>query len=121
NRAGLLAPLRAPENRELLAGTFDPDGYWSGVYLDLESISYNPVRLKAAGLQPPKTWDDFAQKEWRGQFSLYATGFEWYAALKKFYGKAHTDALVRALAANQPRLVTGHTLAISLAATGEVL
>jgi iron(III) transport system substrate-binding protein len=120
-RTGLLAPLKAPENRDLLAGTYDPEGYWSGVYLDMESIAYNPIRLKAAGLKPPKTWDDFAAKEWRGQFSLYATGFEWYAALKKFYGKAHTDALLRALAANQPRLVTGHTLAISLAVSGEVL
>jgi iron(III) transport system substrate-binding protein len=120
-RAGLLAQLRASENRDLLAGTYDPEGYYSAVYLDMESIAYNPVRLKAAGLKPPKTWDDFAAKEWRGQFSLYATGFEWYAALKRFYGKAHTDALVRALAANQPRLVTGHTLAISLAITGEVL
>lgn len=120
-REGLLAQLRAPENRELLEQTYDPQGYWSSVYLDLESIAYNPVRLKAAGMKPPKTWDDFAAKEWRGQFSLYATGFEWYAALKHYYGKAHADALVRALAANQPRLVTGHTLAISLAVSGEVL
>lgn len=120
-RAGLLAQLRARENRDLLAGTFDPEGYYSGVYLDMESIAYNPVRVKAAGLKPPKTWDDFATPPWRGQFSLYATGFEWYAALKRFYGKAHTDALLRALAANQPRLVTGHTLAISLAIDGEVL
>jgi len=120
-RLGLLVPLHPPEDRELLAGTYDPDGTWSSFFLNTETISYNPVRLRAAGLRPPRTWEDFAAKEWRGQFTLYQTGYEWYGALKKFYGRARADALLRGLAANQPRMVTGHTFGISLALNGEVL
>lgn len=120
-RQGLLGPLRVPENADLLAGTTDRDGYWSAVFLNTETISYNPLRARAAGLRPPKTWEDLAAKEWRGQFSLYATGYEWYAALKKFYGKDRADALLRAYAANQPRMVSGHTFGIGLALAGEVI
>ena len=52
-RSGLLTPLNAPENKDLLAGTYDKQGYWSAVFLNTETMSYNPVRVKAAGLRPP--------------------------------------------------------------------
>jgi iron(III) transport system substrate-binding protein len=120
-RTGLYAQFRPPENRELLPGTFDADGYWSAHEIYTETICYNPVRVSAAGLKPPKTWEDLAAKEWRGQFALFAGSWEWYAALRRFYGAERADALMRAYAANAPRMQSSHQIGVDLTATGEVL
>lgn len=120
-RAGLYAQFRPPENRDLLAGTFDLDGYWSAHQVYTETICYNPVKVKAAGLKPPVSWDDFAAPAWRGQFALFSGSWEWYAAMKRFYGAARADNLMRSYAANAPRLQPSHQVGVDLAATGEVM
>ena len=120
-RAGLYAQFRPPENRDLLGGTFDPDGYWSAHQVYTETICYNPVKLKAAGMKPPVSWDDLVAKEWHGQFALFSGSWEWYAAMKRFYGAARADNLMRGYAANAPRLESSHQIGVDLAATGEVL
>ncbi len=119
--AGLFAQYRPPENRDLLPGTFDPDGFWSGHEFLTEAICYNPARVKAAGLRAPATWQDFAAKEWRGQFALFSGSWEWYGAMKRFFGVAAADALVRAYAANVPRMANSHQILVDLIASGEVL
>jgi len=121
-RAGLLAQLRATENRDLLAGTYDPDGYYSGVYLDMESIAYNPVRLKAAGLKPPKTWDDFAAKEWARSIQPLRDRLRMVRRAQALLRQgSHRRARPRARGRTSRDSSPGHTLAISLAVTGEVL
>lgn len=120
-RAGFYARFRPPENRDLLPGTFDPDGYWSAHEVYMENICYNPVRVRAAGLTPPKSWEDLAGPAWRGQFALFSGSVEWYAALERVYGATRADALMRAYAANQPRLQSSHQLGVNLTAAGEVL
>lgn len=120
-RQGMLAAYRPPEDNDLLAGTFDPEGYYASVWLNTETIAYNPERVRAAGLKPPTAWSDLTTKPWHGQIGLFATAYEWYAAMKRFYGKDRGDALARAYAANQPRMLAGHTLGVSQTESGEVL
>jgi iron(III) transport system substrate-binding protein len=120
-RAGLYAQYRPPENKDLIAGTFDPDGYWSAHQVYTETICYNPVKLKAAGIKPPASWEDLTAKEWHGQFALFTGSWEWYAAMKRFYGADRADALMRGYAANAPRLQSSHQIGVDLTATGEVL
>jgi len=86
-----------------------------------ETICYNPVKVKAAGLKPPVSWDDLAAREWHGQFAMFAGSWEWYAAMKRFYGADRADALMRAYAANAPRMQGAHQIGVDLTATGEVL
>jgi len=120
-RAGLYAQYRPPETRDLLPGTYDKDGYWAAHAIYTEVICYNPPKVKAAGLKPPATWFDFAAKEWRGQFAVFAGGWEWYAAMKRFYGADRVDALMRAYAANEPRMQPTHQIVVDLTGSGEVL
>jgi iron(III) transport system substrate-binding protein len=120
-RAGLYAQYRPPEDRDLLPQTFDPDGNWSGNEFLTESICYNPARVKAAGLQPPTAWADFTAKEWRGKFAFYAGSWEWYAAMKRFFGPARAEALARAYAANAPRMEVSHQNLVDLTAAGDVI
>jgi iron(III) transport system substrate-binding protein len=120
-REGMLAVYKPPEVRDLLAGTYDPSGYYASTWLNTEAIAYNPERVRAAGLKPPTSWQDLTGKGWRGQIGLFATAYEWYAAMERFYGKERGDALMRGYAANQPRMLAGHTLGVSQTETGEVL
>jgi iron(III) transport system substrate-binding protein len=120
-RLGLLASYAPPENRELLAGVTDPDGTWTTYCIKTEVIAYNPVRLRTLGIKPPVTWEDLARPEWRGQFGLASNDIEWDVALRRFYGAARKDQLMRALAANQPRMLESHTLGLTLVASGELL
>jgi len=119
-RQGILAVYHAPENVDLLAGTVDPQGYWSTVFLNTDAIAYNPVRVKALGLKPPVAWDDLAAKEWRGQFGIYVGSVEWFQAMQRFYGEKRGIALARAYAANAARMISSHSLSVSLTASGEL-
>lgn len=118
-RHDLLTQFRAPENREMTAGTFDPDGYWSSVFLNTETIAYNPQLLKAAGLKPPMTWQDLTRPEWRGKFALFNGSYEWYNAMCRAFGKEKGDALMRAYAANGVQMINSHQLAENMVEAGE--
>jgi len=119
-RLGLLQPFRPPEAAAYLAGAVDPDGYWVADLANTDALAYNPNVVRAAGLRPPRTWEDLAAPPWHGQFGIYADSVELYAALGTFYGKERTDALFRALAGNAPRLISNHTLATNLVIAGEI-
>ena len=119
-RAGMLASYRLPERNDFLPGTVDPEGYWAAIFLNTEVIAFNPQRIHDLGLKRPTTWDDLASHEWRGNFGLPSESYEWWDALSKFFGKAHADAIVRNYAANQPPLISSHTLAVNSVATGEL-
>jgi iron(III) transport system substrate-binding protein len=120
-RAGFYAEFNPPETHELLAGTYDRQGAWIAYKLYTETICYNPEKLRAAGLTPPRTWDDLAAREWQGKFSLFNGSWEWFAAMKRFYGAQRAVALMRAYAANQPRITSSHQLGITLVSAGDVL
>jgi iron(III) transport system substrate-binding protein len=119
-RAGALERYPLPEDRDLLRGTYDPDGYWSAVVLNSEVIGFNTARLKELGLKAPRTWDDLARKEWHGNFGLYASSFEWFQAMQTFFGKDYAVATARAFAANQPQLLASHTQLVTQLVDGEI-
>ena len=106
---GALEQYRAPENRDLLAGTFDPDGYWSTIFINSRVIGFNTDRLKALGLRRPASWQDLAAPGWRGNFTLYSGSYEWLQAMKRFYGRERALAIARSYAANQPHFVHSRT------------
>ncbi|MBO0832865.1 MAG: ABC transporter substrate-binding protein, partial [Actinobacteria bacterium] len=82
-------------------------------------ISYNPTALKAAGLQPPTTWQDLTQPQWKGKFSVDPSSVNWYDAMITQLGHPQALALIKALGANSPKLVTSHTQAITQVEAGE--
>ncbi|HEY3885837.1 MAG TPA: extracellular solute-binding protein [Vicinamibacterales bacterium] len=118
-RLGALERFNAPENRDLLSGTYDPDGYWSTIFINSEVIGFNTERLKALGLKRPVSWQDLAAPGWRGNFTLYNGSYEWLAALKRFYGRDRALDLARSYAANQPHFVQSHSQGVSMVVSGE--
>lgn len=120
-RLGILATYRPPENAAMLPGTVDPDGTWTAAILNTEAMGYNPTRAKELGIPAPQRWEDLTRKEWHGQFGIFTGSYEWYAAMKKYYGREKATALLRAYASNTPRLLVSKQLGISLIEAGEIV
>lgn len=119
-RQGMLVQYRPPENETLIKGTVDPEGYWTSIFLNTEAIAYNPKKLQEYGLKIPAAWSDFAKPEWRGHFGIFVGSYEWYAAMKKKYGEDGGNRLMKALAANQPRMLNTHVIGITMTVTGDL-
>jgi iron(III) transport system substrate-binding protein len=120
-RQGIFAVDRPPENKALLGGASDPDGFWSAVLINTETIAFNPARVKAAGIKPPRTWSDFAGPQWRGQFGLFTGSYEWYAAMRRAFGDKQSETMMRAYAANQPHMLGSKQVGISMIESGDLL
>ena len=118
-RNGLLDAYAVPEDRDFVAGTVDPDAFWSAAYLNTDTIVVNTDRLKAAGLRLPASWADLARPEWRGKVALFNGSYEWFATMRKALGGVPADRLMQALAANAPVMVATHQLALNMTAAGE--
>ena len=65
---GLLLPYASPEREKVLAALKDPDGYWTGVYWNLEVLTYNTRMVR--GPEAPKTWEDLLSPRWKFQIAL---------------------------------------------------
>ena len=118
-RENLLERFELPEDAAMTAGTFDRDGFWSSLFLNTETIAYNPKLLAAAGLKAPSSWYDLTKPEWRGRFALFSGSYEWFAAMQRAFGKQQGEALARALAANEPKMINSHQLAENMLEAGE--
>lgn len=116
---GILASQRVAEERDYIPAALDKDSTFGGILINTDAIVFNPDKLKAAKLTPPRNWADLTRPEWRGQFAIFNHSYEWYLAMKKTLGAAQAQALMRGLAANQPHLVTSHQLALNATADGE--
>jgi iron(III) transport system substrate-binding protein len=118
-RQNLLEKYRPPEVDQLTAGTFDPAAFWASMFLNTETIAYNPKGLAQNHLQPPKTWQDLTRPEWRGKFALFNGSYEWYAAMLKAFGRDQGTALMRAYESNDPKMINTHQLAENMVEAGE--
>ena len=53
---GMLAPYSSPEREKVLTALKDLDGYWTGVYWNLEVLAYNTKLVPVSEI--PKAWGD---------------------------------------------------------------
>ncbi|MCO5089586.1 ABC transporter substrate-binding protein [Bosea sp. (in: a-proteobacteria)] len=50
----------------------DPDNIGVGSYILATGIQYNSDALKAAGIEPPKTWEDLWDPRYKGKIAMYS-------------------------------------------------
>jgi iron(III) transport system substrate-binding protein len=118
-QAGALDKFDPPSQAKLPDNIDLPAGYTGVVYVNTTVIAFNPTVLKKKHIAPPTTWADLTKPEWRGNFSVDPGAVNWYEALIQQMGHAKALSLVKALGANQPRLVESHTQAITQVQSGE--
>jgi iron(III) transport system substrate-binding protein len=81
-------------------------------------IAWNPERLKADHLAPPRSLADLADPRWKGKFAIDAGALNWYLGTLQADPKDGLE-LMRRLAANDPIRVAGHTQAVTQLEAGE--
>ena len=117
-QAKALEKYVSPEAKGLDKGTVDPEGYWAAHFSLTFPIAYNPKKVKELGLQPPKSYEDLTKPEWKGNFAMDRTDYEWYASMLKSLGEKGKK-LTEDLSKNKPQLRLGHTVALQGLIAGE--
>jgi iron(III) transport system substrate-binding protein len=113
----LLLQYSSPETRNIQKPFFDPEGYWTAVYIMPNVIGYNTGMVKRA--EVPKTDEDLLNPKWRGKIGMDGSKPEWFAWKVKRMGEERGLAYMKKLSAQEFRLYSGLTILTSLLAAGE--
>ena len=116
-KRNLLAKYFSPETKNLQKGFFDPEGFWSAVYMMPNVIGYNTRMVQRSDV--PKSDDDLLQPRWQGKIGMDHTKPEWFAWKVKRLGEDKGLAYMRKLARQEFKLYSGLTILTSLLAAGE--
>jgi iron(III) transport system substrate-binding protein len=114
----IVAPYMAPE-RDLFMDQFkDPQGYWTGVFVNNLVLAYNTKMLAAK--DAPKNYDDLLQPKWQDQMLMDSTDYDWFGTLMTVWGREKTVKYMQQLAKQNPLWRRGHGLTAQLVGAGEV-
>jgi iron(III) transport system substrate-binding protein len=114
----MIAPYLPPD-RELFMDQFkDPQGYWTGVFVNNLVLAYNTKMLAAK--DAPKSYEDLLQPKWKGQMLMDSTDYDWFGTLMTVWGREKTVKYMQQLAKQDPLWRRGHGLTAQLVGAGEV-
>jgi iron(III) transport system substrate-binding protein len=114
---GVLGQYRSPEVKNLLKGSWDPDGYWSGITTDLLVTGFNPKLIAKAAA--PKNYDDYLKPQFKSQLAVNRGVPYPLTGMVSLRGEEQGVAYFKRLAQQDLRLVEGYTHTINLMAAGE--
>ena len=114
----IITPYFAPE-RDLFMDQFkDPQGYWTGVFVNNLVLAYNTKLLAAK--DAPKDYAELLQPKWKGQMLMDSTDYDWFGTLITVWGREKTVKYMQQLAKQEPLWRRGHGLTAQLLGAGEV-
>jgi len=116
-KRNLLGKYLSPELKNIQKGFFDPDGYWSAVYMMPNVIGYNTRMVKRS--EVPRSDEELLNPKWKGKIGMDHTKPEWFAWRLKRMGEEKGLAYMKRLGAQEFRLYAGLTILTNLLAAGE--
>lgn len=116
-KRNLLSKYLSPELKNIQKGFFDPDGYWSAVYMMPNVIGFNTRMVKRS--EVPRSDEELLNPKWKGKIGMDHTKPEWFAWRLKRMGEAKGLAYMKRLGAQEFRLYAGLTILTNLLAAGE--
>jgi iron(III) transport system substrate-binding protein len=114
----IITPYLAPERDRFMDQFKDPQGYWTGVFVNNLVLAYNTKMLAAK--DAPKDYTDLLQPKWRGQMLMDSTDYDWFGTLITIWGREKTVKYMQQLAKQDPLWRRGHGLTAQLVGAGEV-
>ena len=114
---GVLGQYRSPETRNLLQGTWDPDGFWSGTTTDLLVSGFNPKMISKAAA--PRNYDDYLKPQFKSQLAVNRGVPYPLTGMVSLRGEEQGVAYFKKFSQQDLRLVEGYTHTINLMAAGE--
>ena len=114
---GVLGQYRSPETRNLLQGTWDPDGFWSGITTDLLVSGFNPKMISKAAA--PRNYDDYLKPQFKSQLAVNRGVPYPLTGMVSLRGEEQGVAYFKKFSQQDLRMVEGYTHTINLMAAGE--
>ena len=114
----MTAPYLAPERDAFLNEFKDPQGHWTGIFVNNLVLGYNTSMLPAK--DAPKNYSDLVDPKWKGKMLMDSTDYDWFGTLSMVWGKEKTVEYMRRLARQEPLWRRGHGLTAQLLGAGEV-
>ncbi|MDO8691402.1 MAG: extracellular solute-binding protein [Dehalococcoidia bacterium] len=97
---------------------YEAQGLYTVVDYIYEVLEYNTKALSAA--QAPKSYADLLKPEFAGKLGLEASAVPWFTGMLRIMGADKGMAYMKSLAAQKPRLVSGHTTLHKFIVSGEI-
>lgn len=116
-KMNFLGHYESAERRQIRDIYKDKEGYWTGVYANLELLGYNKDQVSSE--QVPRTHKDLLDPKWRGKIGLDPTDIEWYITQMHLLGEAKGREFMQSFSRQEIQLRRGHTLMAQLLAAGE--
>src|SRR5262252_6256158 len=116
-KKNLLQKYISNETKHIQKPFFDPEGYWTAVYIMPNVIAYNTRMVKRD--EVPKTDEDLLNPKWKGKIGMDHTKPEWFAWKLKRMGEEKGLAYMKKLAAQEFQLYAGLSVITNLLVAGE--
>jgi iron(III) transport system substrate-binding protein len=113
----IIAPHVVPERDAFIDQFRDPQGYWTGVFVNNLVLAYNTRMVPAK--EAPKDYPDLLDPKWKGQILMDSTDYDWFGTLMTVWGKEKTIQYMQRLARQEPSWRRGHGLTAQLVGAGE--
>ncbi len=118
SKEAVLDTYLSPELGNFDKQAYDPQGLYTVVDYIYEVIEYNNKSISSA--QAPKSYADLLKPEFAGKLGLEASAVPWFTGMLRVMGKDKGMEYMKKLAAQKPRLVSGHTTLHKLIVSGEI-
>ena len=114
----LITAYNAPERDALLSEFKDPQGFWTGVFVNNLVLCYNTKMVPPK--DAPKNYPDLLDPKWKGKMLMDSTDYDWFGTLATVWGKEKTVQYMKRLSTQNPLWRRGHGLTAQLLGAGEV-
>jgi iron(III) transport system substrate-binding protein len=114
----MMTPYFTPERDAYLSEFKDPQGYWTGIFVNNLVLCYNTKMASAKDV--PKDYPDLLDPKWKGKMLMDSTDYDWFGTLATVWGKEKTVPYMKRLARQDPLWRRGHGLTAQLLGAGEV-
>jgi iron(III) transport system substrate-binding protein len=114
----MTVPYLTPERDAFLSEFKDPQGHWTGIFVNNLVLGYNTGMLAAK--DAPKNYSDLVDPKWKGKMLMDSTDYDWFGTLSIVWGKEKTVEYMKRLALQNPLWRRGHGLTAQLLGAGEV-
>ena len=114
----MTAPYLGPERDAFLSEFKDPQGHWTGIFVNNLVLGYNTSMLPTK--DAPRNYADLVDPKWKGKMLMDSTDYDWFGTLSTVWGKEKTVEYMRRLGRQEPLWRRGHGLTAQLLGAGEV-
>jgi iron(III) transport system substrate-binding protein len=113
----IVQPYLTPNRDGYLNEFKDPNGYWTGVFVNNLVLAYNTKMISAK--EAPRDYADLLDPKWKGRMLMDSTDYDWFGTLVTVWGKEKTVQYMQRLAKQEPLWRRGHGLTAQLVGAGE--